>query len=250
MKNILPIKIHPLFYLVGTICFFTGYLKYFIILFCFLFFHELGHISGALFYSWHIQKIVFLPFGGITIFQEKINRPIKEEFVILVLGPIYQIIFYQILHFSFSLPKEVSYLHYFFLLFNLLPIYPLDGSKLIQLLFHTLFSYQKGNQLMIFLSFFLLIFFFFYLFFTPHLFLFLSACFLFKKGIEFYRMLPYMMRKFLLERYQYHFSFQKRCYIQKMKEMKRDYYHFFKTSNGYITEREKLRKIFDFTTFL
>ena len=34
-----------------------------------------------------------LPFGGVTIFNEDLNRPIYEEFIILIMGPVFQIVF-------------------------------------------------------------------------------------------------------------------------------------------------------------
>lgn len=57
----------------------------------------MGHIFAALYYKWNIVKIIILPFGGITIFNEIINKPIKEEFMIAIMGPIFQIVFYLIL---------------------------------------------------------------------------------------------------------------------------------------------------------
>lgn len=52
---------------------------------------------GLLYYKWRIEKIIILPFGGLTIFNEFVNKRIKEEFVILILGPLFQITFYYLL---------------------------------------------------------------------------------------------------------------------------------------------------------
>ena len=46
----------------------------------------------ALYYKWNIEKIIILPFGALTLFHEKINKPLFEEFIILIMGPIFQIV--------------------------------------------------------------------------------------------------------------------------------------------------------------
>ena len=90
MKIISKIKIHPFFYLFSIICIVTGYFKNFIIISFIILFHELGHILVSQLFHWKIEKIVLLPFGGITIFHEFLNRPMKEEFFIAIAGPIFQ----------------------------------------------------------------------------------------------------------------------------------------------------------------
>ena len=76
MKTIF--KIHPFFYIFALICILTGYFKNFIIIMFIILFHEMGHILAGLYFKWKIEKIIILPFGGLTLFNEKINRPISE----------------------------------------------------------------------------------------------------------------------------------------------------------------------------
>ena len=90
-KNIF--KIHILFYITGLICFITGFFKNFIIFTSIILIHELGHITSALIFKWNIEKVIILPFGGITIFNERIDKSLLEEFIIAIMGPIFQIIF-------------------------------------------------------------------------------------------------------------------------------------------------------------
>ena len=42
--------------------------------------------------------------------------------------------------------------HYTLLFFNLMPIYPLDGGKLLNIIINYLLPYKKGNKLVIFIS--------------------------------------------------------------------------------------------------
>ena len=95
MKNILSkIYIHPLslvtlliFVLIGEFRF----ISYFMLL---ILVHEFGHIITSFYYKWNIEKIIILPFGGLTKYNLKINTPLKEELMVSISGIIYQMIFY------------------------------------------------------------------------------------------------------------------------------------------------------------
>ncbi|MEG2311502.1 MAG: M50 family metallopeptidase, partial [Bacilli bacterium] len=132
-------KIHFLFYVVSFICIITGLFKPFLIITILIVIHELGHLLMALYYGWKIDKIIIFPFGGVTKFNEKINKPIREEFLILIMGPIIQIIFYFLCDYFFGYNAMLEKYHYTLLIFNLLPIFPLDGSKLVHLFLEIFF---------------------------------------------------------------------------------------------------------------
>ena len=117
-----------LFFLVIIIL--TGNFNYFIPYFSLLLIHELGHAITGIILGYKLDKIVFYPLGGITIFNLPINIPIKKELLILIMGPIMQIFGYV---FLIKIYPSVSIYHYTLLLFNLLPIYPLDGGKIVDI---------------------------------------------------------------------------------------------------------------------
>ena len=60
--------------MVAFIAVITGNFKGFLLFTLIIIIHELGHILAALFYKWHIEKVLLLPFGALTIFHEKINK--------------------------------------------------------------------------------------------------------------------------------------------------------------------------------
>ena len=97
MKNILTkIHIHPFTYIVFLISLITGLYKELCTFLFIIVIHELGHITGALIFRWKIDRVNIMPFGAITIFEEKLNRPMIEEFIILIMGPLFQFINYLI----------------------------------------------------------------------------------------------------------------------------------------------------------
>lgn len=238
-------KIHPFFLLTAIIILFTGYFKNFIYITTIIIVHEIGHISLAYFFKWKIEKIVLLPFGGITIFNEHLNRKITEEFLILLAGPIFQIVFVNIINIFLKSSLFYEY-HLILLIFNLIPIIPLDGSKLINLLTDYFFSYKKSLIINIIISWIFIMILFIYIMNKFNFLLFLSLIFLIKKNITEYKNYKYKINLFLLERYRYSFDFKKYSYIKGLNvyDLKRDKKGIFIDQNMEYTEKQILQKVF------
>ena len=218
----------------------TGNIKNFLLFTFIIVIHELGHVSFACILKWKINKVVLLPFGAITIFNEKINRPLKEEFIILIMGPIFQILGTLLL---LNTKNALEYSK-IILFFNLLPIYPLDGSKLVNILLNIWLSFKKSHLITIYISLLLIGFIMFKVRFN--LLLVLIFLFIITNLIKEIKNHQNIFNKFLLERYLYSFNFKKRKMIKKPENMKRDYTHIFKTKKSCKTEKEILKEMFDF----
>lgn len=238
IKILSKIKIHPLFYIVSFITLITGFFKEFSYIMLIISCHELGHILVSLYFKWQIDKILVLPFSGLTLFNEKINRPLKEEILIAISGPLMQIIV-----FSSSNGLILKY-HYFLLLFNLLPIIPLDGSKILNCLFNYLFSFKLSHFLTIIISVITLLVLSMFKF---NLVILIVSSFLIFKIIDEYQNHNNIFNKFLMERYLYNLKFKKTKIIKnkKINGMFRDYKHIFYIDNKYYSERQILKKRFD-----
>lgn len=241
MKNIF--KIHPLYYLVAILAILTGLFKDFIYITLLIFIHEVGHNVGALIYNWKIKKVVILPFGGITIFDELINKSLKEEFVILILGPLFQILFYFILCILNIENELITGYHYSLLIFNMLPIIPLDGSKLLNIILNKITSFNKSHLLTIYISIITII---ILIIKKKNLVLYMIIFFILLKVIKEYKEHKYIFNKFLFERYNYNLKFKKTKIIKgiNLKKMKKDYKHLF-YKEKYYTEKEILKKYFN-----
>lgn len=244
MKNIF--KIHPLYYLVAILTIITGHFKDFTMITLIILIHELGHITVALYYRWKIEKIVILPFGGITIFHEYLNRPIKEELCISIMGPIYQILFYFLICFLHLDTSLFSFYHYTLLLFNLLPIIPLDGSKICSLLLEKYLPYKLSNLFITVISIITFSGLLFFIIIHKNLIMLIILIFLFIKIIKQIKEYKYIFNKFLFERYLYNFHFKKQKVIHNLNidKMMRDKKHLFYYNNIYIIEKDILKDIF------
>lgn len=196
----------------------------------------------AVFFNWNIEKIKILPFGGIIIFSELINKPIKEEFLIVLFGPLFQLVFSYLLYFILNDKLILIYSSYLFL-FNLLPIYPLDGAKILNLIFNLNFSFLKSYTLTHLLSYILIAILFFIEINNFNFIIFMCILFILLSVIKTSKEKKHIFNKFLFERYLYKLEFKKTKKIKNYKQMKRDYKHLF-YDRVYITEKEFLIKKF------
>lgn len=198
--------------------------------------------------GWRVDQITFYPYGGSSSFHEDINRPLKEEFLILLMGPFLQTVFYflcMLLPLPLKTFSIIRIYHYSLLIFNLLPIYPLDGGKLLNLLFSYRFSYRKSLLFSLWFSFIVLGLLFCLLF--PQSFslqLVLMFFLLLSKIIGEFRKKDYYYQKFLLERYLKNYPYQKRKMVHSITEMMRDHRHIIQEKNHFYTEKQVLEKKF------
>jgi len=237
--NIYKIKLHPLFYFVLITSLLTGYFKNIIIFTSIILVHELGHIITAYMFNWKIEKIIIMPFGGLTIFNTKINKSLIEEFFIAISGILFQIIFFII--FKKYLIKEY---HYAILIFNLLPIYPLDGYKIINLLLYNIIPFKTSNLICLIFS--LIVSLILIINYKNLAFYLIISC-LIIKIIKELKNQKNIFNKFLLERYLYNFKYKKIKKIKGLKINKMMYNkkHHFIIKNKPILEQDILKKMFD-----
>ena len=225
-----------LFFLIIIIL--TGNFNYFIPYFFLLFFHEIGHATIGILLGYKINKIMLYPLGGVTIFNMPINSPMFHEILILVMGPVFQIITYFILKPFFPF---ISVYHYTILFFNLLPLYPLDGGKLLNIISCYFYNYLISFKITFIVSIISLGGLFIYNLYSFNLNLFIMVIMLFIKIIKIYQKRFYYYERMLLERYLYSYSFSRIKSIKNIKSFYRDCYHYINLYN----EKTLLRKYFE-----
>lgn len=222
----------------------TGHFKGFILFSVIIILHEFGHILMGIYFKWKIEKVIILPFGALTVFNEDLNRPIFEEFLVVIMGPIFQIIF----TFIFYILGIYDFVRYstVILMFNLLPIVPLDGSKILNLILNKFISFKRSHLILILISVLSVLICIFNLDFSL-IFILIFLCLIKKICLEI-RGHNNLFNRFLLERYLKSFHFKKRLVIHSMdvRVMRRDYLHTFFDGFRYISERLRLEKRFDF----
>ena len=181
-------------------------------------------------------------------FNEKINKPIKEEFIILISGPLMQIFFFIFIYFLLN-EGLITYrnfiifktYHYTLLLFNLLPIYPLDGGRLLNLIMNMFFPYKKGNKLVIIISIVVLL---SSLYFYSNINYIFMGILLLSELIIYLKRKNYIYNKMLHERYIYKENHKKFKIIKNKDSMYKDKRHIILYKNKYITEKDYLNQRF------
>lgn len=252
MKIILrSFKIDYTTYILIFLALIAGYIKNVFVLLLIVLIHEFGHVFFFLLFGIEIEKIIIYPFGGVTYINKRIHERIYKDVLISLGGIIFQLIlflFYYLL-FSFNLIVYSTYKMFFLynlniIVFNLLPLIPLDGSKLLLALFSKFFSYRRSYMLMIVCSVISLFLFILFNIFCKVNDL-IIYIFLIIKLFEVVKNFNYVMNKFFLERILYNHYYNQIindcCCINKMRI---DKYYFFKDNNRYVNEKEFIKRIY------
>jgi stage IV sporulation protein FB len=153
-----PIHLHPVFWGFLLLAVLTGMLMEVLILFIIVLLHEMGHYLAARHFRWRIRRIMLWVFGGVMETDEQGNRRALEEAIVILSGPAVHIFIFAALYglSATSTPEAVLETAYMYnmtiFLFNLLPIWPLDGGKLIGLLLSLQLPYRKAHTILIIVS--------------------------------------------------------------------------------------------------
>lgn len=248
MKNILTkFKINNYTYFFILLCFCSGYIKNILLIFFICLVHELGHVFFIKLFNYKVIQIELFPFGGFTKIDKKINSSINKDILISFGGILFQLIFILVLYLLKNYINIITfnlliYYNIILILFNLLPIEPLDGSKIIHLILEKLFSFKKAyyiNLLISILS--LIIFIYFnYLYKLDN---YIIISFLLYKIIINFKNYKYIKKRFILERYLYPFNYKKiNNNTKNIDELKKEVFHYFKENNKYINECKKIEE--------
>lgn len=132
-------RFHPLFVLLMLLSVLTGRLAEMAALFFIVLLHELAHLLAALRFGWKVREVKLLPFGGVVETEEAGTVPVREEAIVAAAGPLYNALLSLI---AWGLAEtglidrlwgvDFARASGLIALFNLLPILPLDGGRLLQ----------------------------------------------------------------------------------------------------------------------
>jgi len=225
----------------------TGYFHNLIIFTSIILIHELGHYIVAKTNKLKVEKIVIYPYGGLVKMNNLINTNINKELFVAISGILFQTIYYLVIVFLHNQGIVREYIFNLFntynisiLLFNILPIHPLDGSKILNLLLSKIIPFNLANKLNIIISIITLIIMIYINYYDFNYTTILILGVILDNIIKYQKQLKYIFNKFLLERYIYKISHNKTKKINKINNMYKEKYHILKENNTYITEKQAL----------
>ena len=248
MRNILnKIKIDNTTYLLILLALLSGYIKNIFIILIIVLIHELGHVFFFLLFKIDIVSVVIYPFGGVTSVNKRIHERIYKDILISLGGIIFQLILFIIFYLLYRNNLIVRSTYNIFntynksvLLFNLLPIIPLDGSKFLFSLLSKYLSFKISNILSIIIGIISLIVFIIYISISGLNDL-VIVIFLCIKLIEVIKNYKYIMNKFYLERIIYNNYYDGIVSNSSVDKMKLDKYYYFYDGRRYVNEREYIK---------
>lgn len=163
----IPIRVHPMFWLLAAMIGwvnsqdFLGTLLWVVIITISILVHEFGHALSALYFG-QTAEIELIMLGGLT---QRTGPRLKlwQEFAVILNGPLAGFALGLI---AFFLAKKISpsnspilhdilsvtwFVNIFWTIFNLLPVHPLDGGKLLNILLEAVFG-LRGIKVGYFIS--------------------------------------------------------------------------------------------------
>lgn len=245
------IKFHYTFLLMAISYVLVGYYINLIAITSLIVVHELGHYIMGYLFDFNPTKIIIYPFGGITKMGGLINKDINREIIVACMGVIFQYLFFLFILFLNREGLVRDYTLNIFreynkeiIFFNLLPIYPLDGFKIINLLLSKIFSYNLSNKIGLVFSLFFMVIFFVFNGYNHNYSYFMIISVLLFYNYKYIGNIKYIYNKFLLERYLYDIDYGNIKFINNYRKMYKNSNHIFRIGNKYIEEKKYLRKYY------
>ena len=157
----MSIKIDLKIFLFAILFWFTKQIELYALLMAFAFFHEIGHLVCGLIIGIKPESIKINPLGFQIQFRtpvEDYNKKVKngneqciKKILIAIAGPLINIFMILICLF---LPQSLDparttivYANLLLAIFNLLPVYPLDGGRILKEMVHILKGKEKSYEI-------------------------------------------------------------------------------------------------------
>ena len=152
MKVRIDLKI--LFFL--ALFYFTKQIKIYVLVLGFAFLHELAHMIVGLLLGFKPQSIEIMPFGfslNLVPKEEDVETKIKKSnlvelkyIYVAIAGPLFNLIIatvfsYMSLRVNREIIDLITYSNLLIFIFNLIPIYPLDGGRVV----NSVLKINKGS---------------------------------------------------------------------------------------------------------
>ncbi len=155
------IKINLKIFLFAIIFYFTKQIHIYVLLMLFAFCHEMGHLLCGIILGLKPKSLKIMPMG-LSIEFEIYSKNIKEKLQIkkiwiALAGPItnIMIMFITIIfnkNIETILYQEIIYSNLLIAIFNLLPIYPLDGGRVLKEVIHIMKGRKRAIELTNYIS--------------------------------------------------------------------------------------------------
>lgn len=133
----MKIKIHPLFVVLICVSIYFGNAHVVVSYMLSLFIHEMGHAAVAYKYKYELSSLCFMPYGAVINLKKQFMNS-KHEILVALAGPLvnlvccgFVVVLWWFCPVSYSFTYCYCFSSFITAIFNLLPLIPLDGSRVI-----------------------------------------------------------------------------------------------------------------------
>lgn len=139
--------------------YFTKQIELYASIMIFALIHEIGHLISGLIMGMKPEKIELMPFGvsisfkiNVKEYNKKIlkgNRLELKKIIVSIAGPLTNFLIIIITRYlKLEITKEMTiiYTNLLIMIFNLLPIYPLDGGRILKGILHINLGKSKAEK--------------------------------------------------------------------------------------------------------
>ena len=153
------VRIDLKIFLFAILFYFTKQIEVYSMVMLFTILHEFGHLLAGLLLGMKPEKMEIMPYGVSISFQltpKDYNKKIKrgnqlelKKIIVALAGPITNVIIMIIvsqMNMNVVSTLMILYANLLLILFNLLPIYPLDGGRVIKGILHICLGKVKSEK--------------------------------------------------------------------------------------------------------